>query len=142
VEVKKSPAFEAHAVRSGDWWSVSVPGVDGAHTQARRLDQVEEAVRDALALLLDEAPDTFEITVVPDLDESQVTAIKGVSEARSELEQAKAEYLGQQRQVIDHLVNVEGLTIRDVGMILGISYQRVAQILSSPAASSSRAATA
>ena len=41
----------ANAVRDGGWWVVEVPEVDGAFTQARRLDQVPAMVADAVSLL-------------------------------------------------------------------------------------------
>ena len=37
--------------RSGDWWAVSVPEVEGAFTQAKRLDQVPGMVADAIEVL-------------------------------------------------------------------------------------------
>ncbi|WP_405105727.1 hypothetical protein OG559_19495 [Micromonospora sp. NBC_01405] len=33
-------------MRSGNWWSISVPGLRGVHSQARRLDQVEDMARE------------------------------------------------------------------------------------------------
>lgn len=39
--------------RSGRWWVITVPEVEGAVTQARRLDQVPHMAADAVAVLLD-----------------------------------------------------------------------------------------
>ncbi|NEG89801.1 type II toxin-antitoxin system HicB family antitoxin [Bifidobacterium aerophilum] len=36
---------------SGGWWAVEVPEIPGLFIQARRLDQVEEQVRDAAEML-------------------------------------------------------------------------------------------
>jgi hypothetical protein len=55
----------AYATRSGEWWAVRVPEIDGLFTQARRLDQVPEMVADA-AMLLDGLE--VEVEVVPQLD--------------------------------------------------------------------------
>ena len=52
--------------RSGRWWAIEVPGVDGSiHTQARRLDEVEAMAHDAIALTLDVPPQSFDVEVVP-----------------------------------------------------------------------------
>ena len=55
--------YVADCRRSGDWWAVSVPEIKGLHTQAQRLDQVEGLVREAIALMLDVEPDSFEVIV-------------------------------------------------------------------------------
>jgi predicted RNase H-like HicB family nuclease len=57
--------YTARARRSGEWWAVQIVELDHVFTQARRLDQVEAMARDAVALTLEVAPDSFDITVVP-----------------------------------------------------------------------------
>ncbi|MEH6797620.1 MAG: hypothetical protein V7694_26225, partial [Rhodococcus sp. (in: high G+C Gram-positive bacteria)] len=64
----------AKATRSGQWWAVEVPEVDGAYTQARRLDQIPKMVADAVSLLEDVPADTVEVDLdidlgVPDVSE-------------------------------------------------------------------------
>ncbi|MDQ6900484.1 MAG: type II toxin-antitoxin system HicB family antitoxin, partial [Candidatus Dormibacteraeota bacterium] len=59
-------AYLAEAVRDEDgWWIVEVPEVDGAMTQAPRLDQVEEMAREVVALLLELPADSFDVVVRP-----------------------------------------------------------------------------
>ena len=41
------------AVRSGDWWAITVPELGGIFTQAKRLDQVESRAREAIAMMLE-----------------------------------------------------------------------------------------
>lgn len=41
----------ATATRSEDWWAIEVPEIPGLFTQAKRLEEVPELVRDAAALL-------------------------------------------------------------------------------------------
>jgi hypothetical protein len=55
---------------SGDWWAVEVPEVDGAFTQAKRLDQVPEMVADAVSLLEDVPAEQVQVTVVPDIGDA------------------------------------------------------------------------
>ncbi|MEV0129016.1 type II toxin-antitoxin system HicB family antitoxin [Dactylosporangium sp. NPDC050688] len=64
--------YTAVCRRSGDWWAVTVPEVKGIHSQVRRLVEAEAMAREAIALFLDVAPDSFTVTVrpeVPDVEE-------------------------------------------------------------------------
>jgi len=45
--------YRVRAVRSGNWWSITVPELPGVFSQARRLDQVEAMAREAIAMMLD-----------------------------------------------------------------------------------------
>ena len=51
----------AQVQRSGDWWAISVPEIPGVFTQARRLSQVPDMVRDAVRLM--QADDTLDVEV-------------------------------------------------------------------------------
>lgn len=48
--------YTARATREDGWWTVTVDEVEGLYTQARRLDQIERNVRDALTLFPDIEP--------------------------------------------------------------------------------------
>lgn len=54
----------AEITRSGEWWAIQVPEMPGVFTQARRLEQVPEMVRDAVALMADVDEDSVEVTEV------------------------------------------------------------------------------
>lgn len=56
----------AVCVPDDGWWVVSVPEVDGAHTQAETLDDVPVMVADAVSLLLEIDPATVRVTVKAD----------------------------------------------------------------------------
>lgn len=56
----------ALACRSGDWWALEVPEIDGALTQAKRLDQIPEMVADAVSLLEDVPAEQVVVRVVMD----------------------------------------------------------------------------
>lgn len=59
--------YTAVCRRSGDWWAISVDELKGVHSQARRARQVDAMARDAIALFLDVAPDSFNVTVRPEV---------------------------------------------------------------------------
>lgn len=56
------------ARRSGNWWAIRILEVDGAYTQARRLDEVPAMATDAVAMLSDIDPAEIEVTVQPHTD--------------------------------------------------------------------------
>ncbi|MGN9774624.1 hypothetical protein ACTMS0_02395 [Micromonospora sp. H33] len=60
-----------------------MPEIKGLFSQARRLDQVEEMAREAVALMLDIDPNSFDIDVQPDLPQEVPRAHKGHSASRS-----------------------------------------------------------
>jgi predicted RNase H-like HicB family nuclease len=111
------------AKRSDHWWAVSVPELKGVHSQARRLDQVESMAREAIALFLDIPPESFAITVEPEIP-------REVSHALAERQAAKdAEKRAEAATVsaVGYLLSA-GFTVRDAGRLLGLSAQRVSQI--------------
>ncbi|MCX4387091.1 hypothetical protein OG777_09125 [Micromonospora peucetia] len=97
-----------------------MPEIKGVFSQARRLDQVEGMARDAIALMLDVDPHSFDIDVQPDLPQE-------VTRARSELR--KAEESAEEATVTAaRALLAKGYTVRDAGALLGISPQRVSQL--------------
>jgi predicted RNase H-like HicB family nuclease len=119
--------YRAIARRTGGWWAIEVPDVPGVFTQARRLDQVDAMVRDVIAAMLDVATDSFDISVDPVLEGD---VAKAVAQARRRREEARKADERAQAAARDALVTLErqGLSVRDVGKLLGVSPQRVSQI--------------
>lgn len=54
----------ARVIRCGEWWSADF-SIDGKEygTQAKKLSQVEEMVKDAAALITDKSPDSFTVRI-------------------------------------------------------------------------------
>lgn len=109
--------------RSGGWWAIEVPEIKGAHSQARRLDQVEYMARDVIALMLDVPADSFEVDIKPDLPAEAVEALR----AREEAERAERRAATATRWAIEQL-RAAGFSVRDTGSLLHLSPQRVSQI--------------
>lgn len=118
------------AVRSGDWWAITVPELGGIFTQAKRLDQVESRAREAIAMMLDideTAVGHLEICVEPPTSASAlIDALETALTAATEAE-AKAARIRREAAL---LLRAEGLPLRDVGHLIGLSHQRVHQLLS------------
>jgi predicted RNase H-like HicB family nuclease len=118
----------AQAQRTGDWWAVEVPEVDGVFTQAKRLDQVPEMVADAVALLEDVDPATVEVEVVPLVPDAIVEALTLAHDCRERAEELTFKASSIIRQTALDLTSL-GYSMRDIGFVLRVSHQRVAQLL-------------
>lgn len=121
--------FTARCVRSGDWWAITVPEVPGVHTQARRLDQAEEMARDAISLVRGVPANSFDVLLVPDLPPDIEAEVDAAKELRETAERYQREATVAARALAVKLVDRYRLTLRDVGRIIGLSYQRIAQLL-------------
>jgi predicted RNase H-like HicB family nuclease len=127
----------AKATRSGDWWAVAVPEVEGVFTQVKRLDQVADMAADAVALMLEVAPESIEVEVVPELGDVQREVAEATA-AAEEAAAAQARASSLLRSVVATLRRDQSLSTRDVALILGLSHQRVSQLESAPAAPSGK----
>ncbi len=124
--------FKAAAHRSQGWWALEVTGDDLSHpayTQARRLDQAEDMVRDLLTLHFGIGKDEIgHIEVVPVLDAALAEEVTQTRQAREEAEKVRAETTIQTRRTAQHL-KAQGLAQRDISTLLGLSHQAVSQLL-------------
>lgn len=115
----------ARVQRSGDYWAVEVPEVPGVFTQAKRLDQVEEMVVDAVKTMTGEDAHVLCIEMEPELN----ALLLQLEELRRLAREAEGHLAAANRSMAVHLVKDYELPLRDVGKIMGISHQRVDQLL-------------
>lgn len=118
----------ANAQRSGEWWAIEVPEVPGVFTQAKRLDQVPTLVADAVALMEDVDEADVEVSVEVTLPAELEQQLEASRESRAESERLAAQAAEGVRSVTAGLVALQ-YSLRDIGMIIGVSHQRVAQLL-------------
>jgi predicted RNase H-like HicB family nuclease len=120
--------YTARVRRSGAWWAIDVPELPGVYSQARRLDRVESMSRDAIALYLDVDPTTLEIRVETNLPSDLRRDFDALGRLRAEADRVQAESSGAMRNLTHELLG-RGLSVRDAATILGISHQRVSQLV-------------
>ncbi|MBA2951620.1 type II toxin-antitoxin system HicB family antitoxin [Streptomyces himalayensis] len=120
-------AYRVVARRTGDWWALEVPDLPGVFSQAKRLEQADAAAREAIAVMLDVEPDTISVSVEPELSEEERAVLREAAEVRK----ARAEVEERERRVMQHAASTltRSLSQRDAGRILGLSFQRVSQLL-------------
>ena len=112
----------ALVTRSEGWWAISVEEIPGLFTQARRLDQVANMVFDAASLL---GVEVGTVDVQPVLDSDSQRMLEELEAARREAEEKQRISSGLTREVIRRFRD-EGLTLRDIASLVGLSQQRVA----------------
>jgi predicted RNase H-like HicB family nuclease len=130
--VAMSPTKQYVAVferdRGSDAWLVHIKGLDGCHTYGRTLRQAEARIREALGAWLDRDPDRLVIT--PQWPAELIRVASDVSRARESATQASHHAATKTARAAKRLERM-GLSRRDAAEILGISHQRVQQLLAS-----------
>lgn len=114
----------ARCERSDGWWAVEVPELPGLFTQARRLDQVAGMVRDA-ARMLDVK--VGEVNVEPVMDEATARLLCELFDAKGEAKAAQERASKIMRETVS-MLRSDGLTVRDVAVVTGVSLQRVSAL--------------
>ena len=118
-----------NVVRSGRWWAISVPSMPSVHSPCRRLEQVDEYAREAISLVqdcpLDEVGHLDVRVAAPD---EVAPLIAHAEQAAAAARDASVEVL-QARRAAALALSERGYPTRDIGALLGISHQRVSQLL-------------
>lgn len=122
------PKYKVTAQRDGRWWFVRVPEVPGAVTQARRLDQVEAMAREVVSLLLEVPPDSFDLDVQAAIPDEVRAELAHARDLQRQAERTQAEAATLVRDAARKL-REQGLSVADIGAVLGVSFQRASQLL-------------
>jgi predicted RNase H-like HicB family nuclease len=109
-----------------DVWNVRIKGVTGCQTYGRSLRQAQSRIREALALWLDVAPTGLKIR--HQFPGALAAVADDVVRARSAAERAGAKAQQQTVEAVKALTEL-GLSRRDAAELLGLSHQRVHQLL-------------
>lgn len=103
-------------------WLVNVAGTPGAHTFGRSLAEAKRHGIEAVALWFELEPETFDV----DWDIRLGDLARPVKQARDAM--AHADEDRRRRDEAVRTLTDAGVSYRDVGELLGLSHQRVAQI--------------
>ena len=125
--VAQVTTYRVIATQEERFWLLSVPELDVV-TQARTLDRAEATVRDLIAVWLDVPPGSFAVEVEPRLDDEWTKLLRETRDARTTADKASAHASELLRTSVTTLHDA-GLSAREVGSLMGISYQRVQQLL-------------
>ncbi len=111
------------------WWVASIASVPGCVTQGKTIEQARERIREALAALTnDRVAKNAKLVDDVVLPAPAKKAVRQAVTARDELEllsQRMQAYVMAAARSLER----EGLSLRDVGSLLGVSRQRAHQLL-------------
>ena len=108
------------------WWVASVKGVKGCHTQGKSIEQARTRTREALSLFVEDAAtaELVDDVVVPVETRRAIIELRRIRRI-AEAEQAKA--ASMTRKIAKKLT--AHMSVRDAGVVLGVSGARVQQLL-------------
>ncbi len=122
--------YTVSAERHGDWWAITIDELRGVFSQARRLTQVESMARDAISLFLEVPADSFDLSVREKLTPDAERVVAAAKTARAAAI-AHQEVASERSRAAARTLAEQGLPQRDIGRLLDLSHQRVAQLLES-----------
>lgn len=120
--------FQVNAQRSGEWWALSVDGMPGVHSQVRILAKADSAIREAIALVHDWDPDEFAVVVNPELPDGVLSRVIESRQMIADAELRQQEAASASREAAKALL-ASGLSQRDAAHVMGVSFQRVSQLV-------------
>jgi hypothetical protein len=121
--------YNVRVERGERYWLVHVVELN-RWTQARTLSEVEPMARDLIATMAGVATDSFDLATDIALPDEVTTHLKQAEQLREQSREAQASAAAEVRQAA-RLLSEQGMSLRDVGAALGVSYQRAHQLLSS-----------
>ena len=109
-----------------DAWNVRIEGLQGCQSYGRSLHQARLRAREALAMWLDREPES--LVIRDQLPPSIAAVADQAAKARRDAEVAGARAQRETVQAVEQL-SALGISRRDAAELLGLSHQRVQQLL-------------
>jgi DNA-directed RNA polymerase specialized sigma24 family protein len=125
--VAKLKTYRVNIARDGRFWHIHVPQIDRS-TQARHLREAELMARDLIGIMEDVPPDSFGLDVQIELPQDIRQELARSAELREQAAKAQAEAARLSRDAARQLYD-QGLPLRDIGKVLGVSFQRAKQLI-------------
>lgn len=110
------------------WWVATVKEVKGCHTQGRTIEQARKRIREALSLFVNDSDDAQFIDDIA-LPANARILLKRVLATRKRAEKEAAKLQNSTAEAAKVLTMEVGVSVRDAGELLGLSHQRVHQLL-------------
>jgi hypothetical protein len=129
--VEEMTTYTARVERGERFWLVTIPEIQRT-TQARTLREVEPMARDLIAVMEEVDPQSFELKADIVFPTVAYQHWARAAKLREESARTQAKAAEEARRAALALAEL-GLTVRDVGAMLGVSHQRAAQLISGAA---------
>lgn len=121
--------YTAMVTREGGYWVAVVEGLRGGATEARTLANLEVELRDLIAGLLDLDEDSFELEMRLGAELNEIGfLVEQMIEAQDHLAKARQGYEAAQQEAVKALAE-KHVSARDSAKLMGVSHQRISQLL-------------
>lgn len=122
--------IKAKFERQADGWRIEVPQLDNFVTTSKRLDKATEQIKDLAQAITGE--ERCEIIIkVEAVMPGIICDLEAAKEKSREALRLQEEASAEIRDVVSRMRD-EGLTMRDIAVLLGVTPQRVAQLAPCP----------
>jgi predicted RNase H-like HicB family nuclease len=112
------------------WWVATVKEIRGCHTQGRTIDQARRRIREALGLFINNS-ETVEIIDDVKLPRDLRLLLTQIEMTRKHADEATNKLNRSRKAAAKALTKDLGVSVRDAGLLLGLSHQRIHQLLKS-----------
>lgn len=144
--------YRVNVYREDRWWMIDVPELDGHRgadglinvgslTQARHYADIEQEARDFICTVVDAAPSAVDLDVHIDVDGLDVgDAAAAIAADRATAKEAEARAISRSTEVAQRL-SAAGVPMREIAEIVGVTHQRVDQLINKTSANAVRKVT-
>jgi hypothetical protein len=126
--VEAVTTYTVTAKRSGAGGALQCVEVPGAISQVRRLSQADD-IKEAIAFVAQVPESDIQLALVPELPEGVQLHLDRARVLRDQAASARREAATESRLAAHQLADA-GMTMREIGTLLGVSHQRAGQLLS------------
>ncbi|MER7013015.1 hypothetical protein ABT324_16470 [Saccharopolyspora sp. NPDC000359] len=120
--------YRVEVERGKKYWTIHVPAVE-RHTQARKVGEIHDMAQDLIQCMTDKPADEIELDIHIDLPADVQERLDRAEALRAEAARAQGKAAEELRGAAAALHEI-GLSMREIGQVLGVSYQRAHQLVS------------
>ena len=121
-------AYRATARREGKWWVIEVHGV--GVTQGRSTTEAQRMANDLVAIMEELPPEDVHVEIEFEIPGALGAEIKRARQETRKAEQAQRDAAEKVRRAVGHILS-SGMSKQDAARILGVSAQRISQLVKS-----------
>lgn len=127
--VEEVKTYHADVTLDGKFWLIRVREIDRS-TQALRYKDVAVMAGELIEIIEDLTSDEYDLHLAVHLPSAVTDHLHRAEVLREEAERKQAEAAVESRAAVRQLLD-QGLTQREAGQVLGVSFQRVSQLAKS-----------
>jgi hypothetical protein len=127
--VAEMRTFHAEVTRDGKFWHIHIPEIDRS-TQARRYKDVPAMAGDLIEIMSGLAAEDYTLNITVQLPGDVRQHLARAEVLREEAGRKQSEAARESRAAVRELIAL-GLSQREAGELLGLSFQRVNQLVKS-----------